>query len=177
MYLADSNATTAGLFQVTTGFCADVAAGTNDTAIFGCANTILAEADFDLNNLFSTIFGFTCIQSALFLITCCVINWRHEELRFRKIDSKRSIRAFSGLFQGYADVTSLSAPDTAQLKLDRVYPQDSPSLSSLPLLACTHPSFGSWLLLFQPSLISSFDSSSILTSSQISKVARHVYQM
>jgi hypothetical protein len=43
---------------------------------------------FALNQLFSSIFGFAAIQVSLFLITCCVLNWISEDLRYRRIDCK-----------------------------------------------------------------------------------------
>ncbi|KAI5480522.1 hypothetical protein MNV49_000675 [Pseudohyphozyma bogoriensis] len=78
------NATTEGLFTQATGFCATVA---NVTAS-PCVTPITAFADYTLNNVFTTIYGFTAVQVSLFMVTCCLIITRREEERFRKIDEK-----------------------------------------------------------------------------------------
>jgi len=88
-FLAANNA---GGFNAPSGFCADVAAGTNTTAIQGCVTPILAFEDYTLNNVFSVTYGFVTIQAALFLATCCMINVRVEEERFRLIDEKRGLK-------------------------------------------------------------------------------------
>jgi len=85
-------ATAAGGFNAPTGFCAPVAAGTNNTAIAACVTPILAFEDYTLNNVFSVTFGFVAVQVALFLATCCMINVRVEEERFRLIDEKRGVK-------------------------------------------------------------------------------------
>lgn len=82
------NATAAGSFTVNTGFCANVQNVTADP----CVTPITSFADTLLNDIFSTIFGFMAVQVLLFLCTICVINDRHEEERFRKIDEKRGVR-------------------------------------------------------------------------------------
>lgn len=79
------NATDIGLFTQNTGFCSAI---TNVTAVPGCVTPITAFADYFLNNVFTTIYGFTAVEASLFLITCCLIISRHEEDRFRRIDSK-----------------------------------------------------------------------------------------
>jgi len=82
------DATTAGGFNAPGGFCADVAAQTNATVVQACVTPIVAFEDYTLNNIFSLDFGFVAIQVALFLATCCLINVRTEEERFRLIDEK-----------------------------------------------------------------------------------------
>lgn len=86
------NTTAAGGFNAPTGFCSAIAAGTNTTVISACITPILAFEDYTLNNVFSVTFGFVCVQTALFLATCCMINVRVEEERFRLIDEKRGIK-------------------------------------------------------------------------------------
>jgi len=83
------DATTAQGFTAPSGFCAAVAAQTNTTAVQPCVTPITAFEDYTLNNVFSLTFGFVAIQTALFLATCCLINVRCEEERFRLIDEKR----------------------------------------------------------------------------------------
>lgn len=80
------NATSAGFFNpaAATGFCANVANVTANP----CVTPITSYADFTLNNIFSSIFGFMCVVVALFLTSVCVINDRHEEARFKLIEEK-----------------------------------------------------------------------------------------
>jgi len=73
---------------VNAGFCASA---TNSTP---CVGPITSKADFTLNNIFSSIYGFMAIVIALFLASMCVIKVRQEEERFRKIDEKRGGRGF-----------------------------------------------------------------------------------
>jgi len=83
------NATTAGLLNSATGFCSNIQ---NVTAVEPCVTPITGFADTLLNDIFSTVFGFMAVQLLLFLVTICVINDRHEEERFRRIDEKRGVR-------------------------------------------------------------------------------------
>lgn len=83
------NATTAGLLVAPTGFCSKI---TNATAVTPCITPIIAYADTFLNNIFTTIYGFSAIEIFLFLTTSCLIINRAEEERFRRIDKKRGIR-------------------------------------------------------------------------------------
>jgi len=59
-----------------------------------CVAPITHFADFTLNNIFSTIYGYMAIVIVLFMISLCVINTRKEEERFRKIDAKRGGKGF-----------------------------------------------------------------------------------
>ncbi|KAK4702723.1 hypothetical protein P7C70_g3497, partial [Phenoliferia sp. Uapishka_3] len=79
------NATTSGLFTQATGFCSSV---TDPTTVTPCVGPITGFADFLLENTFTSIYGFSAVQVALFLTTCCLIISRHEEARFRVIDMK-----------------------------------------------------------------------------------------
>lgn len=83
------NATTAGLLVSTTGFCSSIK---NATAITACVTPVTAYADTFLDNIFTTIYGFTAIEIFLFLTTSCLIINRTEEERFRRIDEKRGVR-------------------------------------------------------------------------------------
>jgi len=78
-------------FGVGAGFCADPIIAANSTP---CVGPITSEADFTLNNIFSSIYGFMAIIIALFLASMCIIKVRQEEERFRKIDEKRGGRGF-----------------------------------------------------------------------------------
>jgi len=81
--------TTVGGFTAPGGFCAPFAAGTNTTAAINCVTPIVAFEDYTLNNIFSLTYGFVAIQVTLGLATCCMINVRVEEERFRLIDEKQ----------------------------------------------------------------------------------------
>jgi len=59
-----------------------------------CVGPITNSADYTLNNIFSSIYGFMAIITALFLSSMCVIKVRAEEERFRRIDDKRGGRGF-----------------------------------------------------------------------------------
>ncbi|KAB5596125.1 hypothetical protein CTheo_397 [Ceratobasidium theobromae] len=74
-----------------TGICSNQAFALNST---GCVGAITNYADYTLNNIFTSIYGFQAILIALFLATTCIINKRNEEERFRKIDAKRGGRGF-----------------------------------------------------------------------------------
>jgi len=71
---------------VSAGFCSDPTSAANATP---CVGPITASADYTLNNIFSTIYGFMAVILFLFLASMCVIKVRQEEERFRKIDDKR----------------------------------------------------------------------------------------
>jgi hypothetical protein len=75
---------------VQSNFCTSDAFARNSTM---CVGPITAAADYTLNNVFTSIYGFGAIVSALFITSLCVINMRMEEVRFKKIDAKRG-RAF-----------------------------------------------------------------------------------
>jgi len=60
----------------------------------GCVTAITGAADYTLNNIFTTIYGFMAITLSLFLASLCHINQRLEEDRFRRIDEKRGGRGF-----------------------------------------------------------------------------------
>jgi hypothetical protein len=74
---------------VSAGFCQSPAA-----TVQPCVGPITNQADFTLNNIFSSIYGFMAIIISLFLASMCVIKVRMEEERFRKIDEKRGGRGF-----------------------------------------------------------------------------------
>jgi len=76
---------------VIAGFCSDPTFAAAQTP---CVGPVTAYADYTLNNIFTTIYGFMAILIALFLATMCVINKRLETERFRKIDAKRGGRGF-----------------------------------------------------------------------------------
>jgi len=76
---------------VMAGFCSDPTFAAAQTP---CVGPITSFADYTLNNIFTTIYGFMAILIALFLATMCVINKRLETERFRKIDAKRGGRGF-----------------------------------------------------------------------------------
>jgi len=76
---------------VSAGFCADPTFAVNATP---CVGPITSEADFALNNIFTTIYGFMAVIIALFLASMCVIKVRVEIERFRRIDEKRGGRGF-----------------------------------------------------------------------------------
>ncbi|RSH92367.1 phospholipid scramblase 1 [Saitozyma podzolica] len=83
------NSTAAGEFTTHLGFCADVTPATNIT---GCESFITSAdsgSSFDLENVFSSIYGFELIIGCFFLATVCVINERAIEVRFERIDEKR----------------------------------------------------------------------------------------
>ncbi|GAA5986601.1 hypothetical protein JCM11641_005163 [Rhodosporidiobolus odoratus] len=83
------NASTPGLLTQTTGFCAPFSqAGINATSVQGCVGPIVNFADFFLNNVFTTIYGFTAVQLSLFLITCCLIISRRDDERVRFVWAK-----------------------------------------------------------------------------------------
>jgi len=66
---------------------------TNDTSNF-CVTPVTAFADYTLNNIFTTIYGFMAIVLCLLLASLCVIKKRQEDERFKKIDAKRGGRGF-----------------------------------------------------------------------------------
>jgi len=72
-------------------FCGDATFAANST---GCVGPLTASADYTLNNIFTTIYGFEAITLALFLSSLCLINKRLEDERFRRIDEKRGHRGF-----------------------------------------------------------------------------------
>jgi len=71
---------------VNSGFCVDPAFAAKQTA---CVDPVTTYADYTLNNIFTSIYGFQAIILCFFLATICVIKKRHEDERFRKIDAKR----------------------------------------------------------------------------------------
>jgi len=76
---------------VFTGFCSNATFAANQTS---CVEPVTEFADYTLNNIFTSTYGFMAVVGALFLATCCVINKRMEAERFRKIDLKRGGRGF-----------------------------------------------------------------------------------
>jgi len=74
------------------GFC-----GTDNTtaaAHTGCSAILMQHADYALNNIFTSVYGFMAITLPLILASLCHINKRIEEDRFRRIDEKRGGRGF-----------------------------------------------------------------------------------
>ncbi|KAI5124082.1 hypothetical protein M0805_003909 [Coniferiporia weirii] len=77
-------------------FCANqtfVSVTNNATGNF-CVTPITKYADYALNNIFTSIYGFMAIIILLFLASLCVVNKRNEGERFRRIDEKRGGRGF-----------------------------------------------------------------------------------
>ncbi|EJD53241.1 hypothetical protein AURDEDRAFT_110940 [Auricularia subglabra TFB-10046 SS5] len=74
-----------------TGFCASQTFAAKQT---GCVTKLTGYADFTLNNIFTTIYGYEAILVGLLLASLCVINQRIEAERFRKIDAKRGGKGF-----------------------------------------------------------------------------------
>jgi len=68
---------------------------TNDNnADFFCVKPITAFADYTLNNVFTTIYGFMAPVICLLLASISVIFKRLEDERFKKIDAKRGGKGF-----------------------------------------------------------------------------------
>jgi len=59
-----------------------------------CVTPVTGFADFTLNNIFTTVYGFMAIVLCLLLASLCVIKKRREDERFKKIDAKRGGRGF-----------------------------------------------------------------------------------
>lgn len=78
-------------FVVNAGFCSNTAIAATATP---CVGPLTNKADYTLNNIFSSIYGFMAVVIALFLASMCVIKVRQEEERFRLIDEKRGGRGF-----------------------------------------------------------------------------------
>ncbi|KAH9946337.1 tetraspanin [Epithele typhae] len=81
------------------GFCANLTFANslvdpNNTETGRCVGPVTKDADYTLNNVFTTIYGFMAVVIGLFLATMCVIKQREEEERFKKIDAKRGGRGF-----------------------------------------------------------------------------------
>jgi len=78
-------------------FCtsADFAAGLNITVDKNfCVSPVTAFADYTLNNVFTTVYGYMAIILCLLLASICVIKKRQEDERFKRIDAKRGGRGF-----------------------------------------------------------------------------------
>jgi len=78
------------------GFCASetfVTTTINQTQNF-CVTALTNDAEFTLNNIFTSIYGFMAVVIGLGMATWCVINTRLEEERFKRIDAKRGGRGF-----------------------------------------------------------------------------------
>lgn len=72
-------------------FCAD--SNTASTQI-GCMTALTHAADYTINNIFTSIYGFMAITLSLIMASLCHINKRIEEDRFRRIDEKRGGKGF-----------------------------------------------------------------------------------
>jgi len=59
-----------------------------------CVTPVTGFADFTLNNVFTTVYGYMAIVLCLLLASLCVIKKRQEDERFKKIDAKRGGRGF-----------------------------------------------------------------------------------
>jgi hypothetical protein len=77
--------------MVGAGFCSDTSFAATTQP---CVSPITNFADFTLNNIFTTIYGFMAIVVGLFLANLCVVAKRAESERFRKIDLKRGGKGF-----------------------------------------------------------------------------------
>lgn len=73
------------------GFCTDVTFAAQQQA---CVGPITTFADYTLNNIFTSVYGFMAVITGLFLMSVCVINKRVEAERFKKIDAKRGGKGF-----------------------------------------------------------------------------------
>lgn len=73
------------------GFCTDPTFAAQQQA---CVDPLVQYADYTLNNIFSSVYGYMAIIVGLFLASLCVINQRIEAERFRKIDAKRGGKGF-----------------------------------------------------------------------------------
>lgn len=73
------------------GFCTNATFSAQQQA---CVRPLTGYADYTLNNIFSSIYGYMAIIVGLFLASLCVINKRIEAERFRKIDAKRGGKGF-----------------------------------------------------------------------------------
>jgi len=80
-----------GSFCQSQQFISNLAA--NVTTNF-CVTPITGFADYTLNNIFTTVYGFMAIVLCLLLASLCVIKKRQEDERFKKIDAKRGGRGF-----------------------------------------------------------------------------------
>ncbi|KAF8964125.1 tetraspanin Pls1 family [Flammula alnicola] len=80
-----------GAFCNSTAFITNL--NPNITSNF-CVTPLTAFADYTLNNIFTTIYGFMAIVLSLLLASLCVIKKRNEDERFKKIDAKRGGRGF-----------------------------------------------------------------------------------
>jgi len=85
------------LIQIGGSFCQNStfanALNTTVTSNF-CVTPVTEFADFSLNHVFSTTYGFMAGIIGLFLSSLCVIKVRQEIERFRRIDAKRGGRGF-----------------------------------------------------------------------------------
>jgi len=66
----------------------------DNNAQFFCVKAITGFADYTLNNVFTSIYGFMAPVLCLLLATICVIYKRQEDERFKKIDAKRGGKGF-----------------------------------------------------------------------------------
>lgn len=64
------------------------------SARIGCSKFLVNKADYTVENIFTSIYGFMAITLSLILATLCHINKRVEEDRFRRIDEKRGGKGF-----------------------------------------------------------------------------------
>jgi len=64
------------------------------SAHIGCELILVQKADYALNNIFTSIYGFMAVTISLMLASLCHINERIQEDRFRRIDEKRGGKGF-----------------------------------------------------------------------------------
>jgi len=64
------------------------------SAQIGCSTYLVPLADYTLNNIFTSVYGFMAVTLSLILASLCHINKRIEEDRFRRIDEKRGGKGF-----------------------------------------------------------------------------------
>ncbi|CAH7687748.1 expressed protein [Phakopsora pachyrhizi] len=96
------NATTAGLFDINelgTGFCANpdkLIPDPDPNVLIGCVDKLAGKVDFVLNTTFTSLYGFTGIELALFLTAACLANLRIQQKRFLRIDEKLRLNGKGG---------------------------------------------------------------------------------
>lgn len=91
-YFDTTTAVIGGTFCNSTEFVNTLVNSTDTSKV--CVTGITGFADYTLNNIFTTIYGFMAIVLCLLLATLCVIKKRNEDERFKRIDAKRGGRGF-----------------------------------------------------------------------------------
>jgi hypothetical protein len=93
---ATDNAAIGGNFctQTQVDFLSTLDLVNDNNAHFFCVSPITSFADYTLNNVFTSIYGFMAPVLCLLLASICVIYKRKEDERFKKIDAKRGGKGF-----------------------------------------------------------------------------------